>query len=350
MKPENLLAKLRYPIIQGPTAGGFCSPEEIAGVGNAGGIGSLGASLLSPDALRAQVAQIRALTNEAFLLNFFVQQTPAPTEDEVEAASILLKSVWQSLGWQTLPRPAQWCQDFNAQFATLLELKPAGASFTFGILQQEQVAQLHAAGIAVIGTITHVDEALAWQAIGADAVIASGIEAGGHRGTFIGRQEDATLSTSALWPQVVAAVSIPVIAAGGIMDGADIAAALALGASAVQMGTAFLVTDEATSHPAYKAKLLSGNASTRLTRAFSGRYARGIENAFMRQMAAVEAQVPAYPVQNALTTSIRAAAAVNNDPELMSLWAGTGVNRARAMPVAQLMATLAAELEIAQQA
>lgn len=349
MRHFKLIKNLRFPIIQGPTAGGFCSPAVIAAVSNAGGLGSLGASLLSPAVLREQVAQIRALTSEPFLLNFFVQQTPAPGEMEIADASELLRPVWETLGWQDLPRPAQWCQDFNAQFATLLELQPAGASFTFGILEQQQVAQLHAAGIAVIGTVTHVAEALAWQAIGADAVIASGIEAGGHRGTFIGRQEDATLSGPAVWAQVAAAVSIPVIAAGGIMDGADIAGALALGAVAVQMGTAFLVTDEAATHPAYKAKLLSGNAITRLTRAFSGRYARGIENGFMRQMADVEALVPAYPVQNALTGSIRAAAAANNDPELMSLWAGTGVNRARAMPVAQLMATLAAEIKAVQQ-
>lgn len=346
MKPSNLIPRLRHPIIQGPTAGGFCSPAVIAGVSNAGGIGSLGASLLSPAVLREQVGAIRALTDQPFLLNFFVQQTPAPSEAEIADACELLRPVWETLGWQALPRPAQWCQDFDAQFATLLELQPAGASFTFGILQEKQVEHLHAAGIAVIGTVTSVAEALAWQAIGADAVIASGIEAGGHRGTFIGRQQDASLPARTLWPLVVEAVDIPVIAAGGIMDGADIAAALALGAVAVQMGTAFLVTDEAAVHPAYRAKLLSGNASTRLTRAFSGRYARGIENGFMSKMAGVEDMVPAYPVQNALTGSIRAAAAAAADPELMSLWAGTGVNRARPMPVARLMATLLAEIAV----
>ena len=349
MNPAKPLEMLRHPIIQGPMAGGFCTPALIAAVGDAGGLGSLAGSLLTPAALREQVAQIRALTSAPFLINFFVQQTPSPSDAELAAAVELLRPVWQQLGWTDLPRPAQWCQDFNVQFETLLSLKPAFASFTFDILTAEQVERLHGAGIAVIGTVTTVDEALAWQAIGADAVIASGVEAGGHRGTFIGRQEEATLGGRALWPQVAAAVDIPVIAAGNIMDGADIAAALAAGAVAVQMGTAFLVTDEAAVHPAYKAQLLSGTVSTRLTRAFSGRYARGIENTFMRQMAGVEAQVPAYPVQNALTGSIRAAAAAANNPELMSLWAGTGVNRARAMPAAQLVATLAAELAAVQQ-
>jgi nitronate monooxygenase len=347
MNALNLLQSLSPPVIQGPMAGGFCTPALIAAVSNAGGLGSLPGSLLTPAALREQVAQIRLLTTRPFLLNFFVQQTPAPSEDEIAAASELLRPVWQPLGWQALPRPAQWCQDFQAQFETLLELAPAVASFTFGILNGAQVERLHAAGIMVIGTVTTVAEALAWQAVGADAVIASGVEAGGHRGTFIGRQEDATLAARQLWPLVAQAVDIPVIAAGAIMDGKDIAAAISAGAVAVQMGTAFLVSDEAAVHPAYKQKLLAGNASTRLTRAFSGRYARGIVNGFMDKMAGVEAQVPAYPVQNALTGSIRAAAASANDPEMMSLWAGAGVNRTRAMPAAQLMATLAAELAAA---
>lgn len=350
MTPSKSLNSLLYPIIQGPMAGGYCTPALVAAVSNAGGLGSLPGSLLAPAAIREQVAQIRALTTAPFLLNFFVQQTPAPLDAEIAAASELLRPVWETLGWQALPRPAAWCQDFNAQFETLLELAPAAASFTFDILGADQVARLHGAGIEVFGTVTTVDEALAWQAAGADGVIASGVEAGGHRGTFIGRQQDATLSARELWPLVAAAVDIPVIAAGNIMDGADIRAALDLGASAVQMGTAFLVTDEAAVHPAYKKALLAGHQTTRLTRAFSGRYARGIVNTFMEQMISVEDQVPAYPVQNALTGSIRAAAAAAGDAQNMSLWAGAGVNRARPMPVAQLMRTLAAELQRAQTA
>lgn len=349
MNLENLLDSLSVPVIQGPMAGGFCTPALVAAVSNAGGLGSLPGSLLAPATIREQVAEIRRLSTRPFLLNFFVQQTPAPSESELAAASELLRPVWQSLGWERLPLPAQWCQDFSAQFETLLALQPAAASFTFDILSGEQVERLHQAGIAVIGTVTSVAEALAWQAAGADAVVASGVEAGGHRGTFIGRQQDATLGARQLWPLVAEAVSIPVIAAGAIMDGADIAAALAAGARAVQMGTAFLVSDEAAVHPAYRQRLLSGSASTRLTRAFSGRYARGIVNGFMDKMAGVEEHVPAYPVQNALTGSIRAAAAANNDADLMSLWAGAAVNRARPMPVAALMQTLAAELAAASQ-
>lgn len=335
----------QIPVIQGPMAGGACTPELVAAVSNAGALGALPCSLLAPAVIEEQVARIRTLTGSPFMLNFFVQGKPAPSGEEVAKAAELLRPIWESLGWQELPLPAKWCEDFDAQFETLIELRPAAVSFTFGILEAVQVERLHAAGIRVIGTVTTVEEALAWQAIGADAVVASGIEAGGHRGTFIGRQQDATLPAAELWPAVVAAVNIPVIAAGGIMTGADIKGALALGARAVQMGTAFLVTDEAALHPAYKARLLSGEGQTRLTRSFSGRYARGIENRFMRQMAAVEAQVPAYPIQNALTGSIRAAAAKSGDTELMSMWCGTEFARARPMPARQLIELLASELQ-----
>ncbi len=341
-----LLKRLKFPIIQGPMAGGSCTPELIAGVSNAGGLGSVAASLLSSDKMRDNVSQVRALTDQPFLINLFVQETPAPSPDEVAKAVELLRPIWQGrLGWSSFPTPARWCEDFHAQFDTLIELRPAAASFTFNILTASQVERLHDAGIAVIGTVTTVDEALAWENIGADAVVASGVEAGGHRGTFLGPQQEATLSARQLWPQVAEAVHIPVIAAGGIMTGVDINDALAAGATAVQMGTAFLVCEESGINNAYKNRLIkAGPTPTHLTRAFSGRYARGLENDFMRQMKTLEAQFPAYPVQNALTTPIRAAAAELGDTELMSLWAGAEVKRARPMKVAKLMVQLVAEM------
>ncbi|MRW84975.1 2-nitropropane dioxygenase [Pseudoduganella sp. FT26W] len=334
-----------HPIIQGPTAGGFNTPAQVAAVSNAGALGSLACSLLSPDAIREQTAQIRTLTDRPFCLNFFAQETPKPSAAEVERAKELLKPIWSSLGWSELPTPAKWCEDFAAQFETLIALRPAVASFTFGILNVEQIQRLHDAGIFVVGTITHADEALAWESRGADAVIASGVESGGHRGTFIGPQEAARLGTFELLPLVVAAVNIPVISAGGIMDGADIKRALDGGAQAVQMGTAFLVSDESSIGAAYKQRLLTaGDHPTRLTRTFSGRYARGLENRFMREMAVNEHLLPPYPVQNALTSPIRAEAARRGETELMSLWCGTGVARARPMPVAKLIETLLAEI------
>lgn len=334
------------PILQGPTAGGSNTPAQVAAVSNAGALGALAASLLSPEAIRQQVAEIRKLTDKPFQLNFFVQDPPQPSREEVERAVGLLEPVWSSLGWSELALPFKWCEDFSAQFEVLLELKPAVASFTFGILSASQVSRLHDAGICVIGTVTRVDEALAWQQVGADAVVASGVEAGGHRGTFIGDQRDATLGAVDLLQAVVAEVSIPVISAGNVMTGADIRARLNLGAAAVQMGTAFLVTEESGAHPAYKQRLLmAGSTPTRLTRAFSGRYARGLVNRFMQQMEAVEDQVPAYPVQNALTGPIRFEAAKRGDTELMSLWCGTGVARARRMTVGKLIEALVAEMD-----
>ncbi|MFC0167633.1 NAD(P)H-dependent flavin oxidoreductase [Pseudoduganella danionis] len=337
-----------HPIVQGPTAGGCNTPAQVAAVSNAGALGSLACSLLSPDAIRSQTEQIRALTDRPFCLNFFVLETPQPDPAQVAQAAEYLRPVWSALGWTELPTPAKWCEDFAAQFETLLALRPAVASFTFGILSEEQIKRLHDAGILVVGTITHVAEALAWQERGADAVIASGIEAGGHRGTFIGRQEDAQLGIDQLLPEVVAAVNIPVIAAGGFMTGVDIQRALRAGAQAVQMGTAFLTCSESAIPAIYKQRLLdAGDHPTRLTRSFSGRYARGLDNRFMQVMASHELQVPPYPIQNALTGAIRAEAARRGETEWMSLWCGTGVARIRSLPAAQLISTLLAEIAAA---
>lgn len=344
----NLQTLFQHPIIQGPMAGGASTPALVAAVSNAGGLGSLAGSLLSPEKLRSQIMQIRELTERPFLVNLFVQNTPQPTPDQLTRAVALLKPVLDALALPDLPLPAIWCEEFEGQFQVLLETRPAAVSFTFDILSAAHVERLHAAGIFVIGTVTTVDEARAWQKIGADAVVASGVQSGGHRGTFLGPQTEATLGTWDLLQQVVEAVYIPVIPAGAIMHGADIAKALSMGAAAVQMGTAFLVCDEAGIHPAYKQRLLTaGDHPTRLTRSFSGRYARGLENRFMQLMQPVETQVPAYPVQNALTGALRAAAAKSGDTEFMSLWAGTGVGKARGMPAAQLVQTLVAEMQAA---
>jgi len=342
----DLKALFPVPIIQGPMAGGTNTPAMVAAVSEAGGLGSFGFSMLPLETIRAQVAETRRLTSRPFMLNFFVQRVPSPSQNEVDRGIGLLRPVWSSLGWPELPKPARWCEDFAAQFELLLELKPAVASFTFDILPLAQVKRLHNAGIFVIGTATTVGEALAWQAVGADAVVASGVESGGHRGTFIGEQSAATQGAEALLVDVLEAVKIPVISAGNIMTGTDIRERLARGAAAVQMGTAFMVTDESGLPQVYKDRLLSAQGNpTRLTRGITGRYARGIENRFMRQMQTVETEVPAYPVQNALTGSIRAEAAKRGDSELMSLWAGTGVAKSRAMPVKKLMETLIAEID-----
>ena len=333
---------LRLPIIQAPMAGGATTPELVAAVSNAGALGSLAAAILAPDAIRAGVARIRALSGRPFGVNLFVLASPQPDADTVARANALLAPFREELGLPPVaPALARYCEDPQAQFEALLEARPALASFAFDVLPATQVERLHAAGCLVAGSATNVAEALAWEAAGADFVCAQGTEAGGHRGTFIGKYADSLIGSMVLVPQIVDAVKLPVIAAGGIMDGRGIAAALMLGASAAQMGTAFLDCTESGIHPAWKQAIRdAGDTATQVTQAFSGRMARGIENAFMRRMAAHQEAVPAYPVQNALTGELRAAAARANQADYMSLWAGQGVAMARTLGAAELLRAL----------
>lgn len=333
---------IALPIIQGPMTGSD-TPALAAAVSAAGGLGMLGCGMRSPAAMAEAAAAVRQQTNRPFGMNLFVQATPTPDEATVQTAMERLAPLYAELGLQP-QRPTQWCEDFAAQFEALVALRPAVASFTFGILDTAQVARLHAAGCLVVGTATTVAEARAWAGVGADAVCASGTEAGGHRGTFLGDFTASQVGTLALVPQCVDAVNIPVIAAGGIMDGRGIAAAQALGAQAVQMGTAFLACPESGIGPAYRQALAEAqDTDTRLTRIFSGRPARGIVNAMMEALATEEDRVPAYPVQNALTGALRRAAAAQGHASHLSLWAGQGVGASRALPAGELVAVLADE-------
>ncbi len=327
------------PIIQGPMTGSD-SPALAAAVSAGGGLGSLGCGMRSPAAMREAAAAVRAATRQPFAMNLFVQPTPQPDSAQVQQAMQRLAPLYARFGAKpTLP--AQWCEDFETQLSTLIELQPAVASFTFGILSAPQVERLHTAGCQVWGTATTTAEALAWQAVGADAVIASGCEAGGHRGTFLADYASSMVSTLPLVRDCVLQLQIPVIAAGGIMDGAGIAAALALGAQAVQMGTAFLVCPESTINTAYRAALASASAAdTVTTRTISGRPARGIRNAMIDTLEADEAHIPAYPIQNTLTGALRKLAGAAGDAQYLSLWAGQGVAQARAMPAAALLQQL----------
>ncbi|WP_418646989.1 NAD(P)H-dependent flavin oxidoreductase [Thauera butanivorans] len=345
------------PIIQGPMAGAD-TPRLATAVSQAGGLGMLGCGMRSPEAMAEAAAAVRAATGKPFGMNLFVQAMPSPDPAVVQAAMARLAPLYAEFGLAP-EAPARWCEDFGAQFEALIAARPAVASFTFGILDAAQVRRLKdEAGSFVIGTATTPAEALAWQAVGADAVCASGMEAGGHRGTFLPRSgmaegggqpsaEDfaaGMIGTMALVPQCVDALSIPVIAAGGIMDGRGIAAAQALGAQAAQLGTAFLACAESGIVPAQRAAMAAAGAmDTRVTRIYSGRPARGIVNAMMERLAGDEASVPPYPVQNALTGPLRRAAAAQGRADHLSLWAGQGVAAARALPAAELMAQLARE-------
>ena len=359
---SSLLQRLgiALPIIQGPMTGSD-TPALAAAVSSAGGLGMLGCGMRSPAAMAEAAAEVRRRTDRPFGMNLFVQASPAPDDATVQAALQRLAPFYAEFG--LVPeRPAQWCEDFAAQFEALVAARPAVASFTFGILTAAQVARLQAVGSYVIGTATTLAEAQAWAAVGADAVCASGMEAGGHRGTFLTpTQPGATgaapsladfaasmVGTLPLVAQCVQALTIPVIAAGGIMGGRGIAGALALGAQAVQMGTAFLACPESGIGPAYRQALAQAqDTDTRLTRVFSGRPARGIVNAMMEALAAEEDRVPAYPVQNALTGALRRTAATQGRTSHLSLWAGQGVGAARPVPAARLMALLAQEWRLA---
>ncbi|SFC05533.1 nitronate monooxygenase family protein [Collimonas sp. OK412] len=347
--PEAFAAALgiRYPIVQGPMNGG--SPIELAtAVSNAGGLGSFAAALLSPAAIIEAVKKIRTLTQQPFNVNLFILEPVQPSHAEIEAAQALLLPFRTALGLGPAATPQKFSENFQDQLAALLEAAPPVVSFTFGILDASTVARFQRKGCKVIGTATSVAEAQAWEQAGADFVCVQGGEAGGHRATFLGDVEQSCIGLMTLIPQVAAAIKTPVIAAGGIMDGKGIAAALLLGAQAAQLGTAFLASPESGIAPAWREQLANAkDDSTRMTRSFSGRYARGIVNTFMEQMRPHESTLPAYPVQNALSGEIRQAAAKQGRPEFMSLWAGQGVAMTRPMPAAQLVATLAAELQAA---
>ncbi|MBE3595972.1 MAG: nitronate monooxygenase [Hydrogenibacillus sp.] len=341
-----------YPLIQAPMAGGPTTPELVAAVSNEGGLGFLGAGYMSPEAIRAAVRRIRELTDRPFGVNLFMPEKHLPVDwDGVNRMKDYLKTLHpfgkeiaeelNDLSFETNLEDA-----FAAQMTVVLEERVPVFSFTFGCPTREEVSAWKARGIRVIGTATTVAEAVRLEEAGVDAVVAQGYEAGGHRGTFLGFDASALIGTIALVPQIVDKVGVPVIAAGGIMDGRGIVAALALGASAVQMGTAFLASRESGAHPSYKKAVLhSRDTSTVITAAFSGKPARGIQNAFISLIHEYDAPIPPYPIQNALTRPMRNWAARQSDPEFMSLWSGQASALSREAGAGEIVRRLIQETE-----
>lgn len=322
---------LRLPILQAPMAGAS-PPALAAAVANAGGLGGLGALTSSPAAMLDWAAAVRAASNGAFQVNLWV---PDPPPARVQVREAAARDALRALGPEP-PEPGDgpWTEDYAAQCEALLRIAPPVASTVMGLFEPDLVAALKARGIRWVAAVGSPAEARAAEAAGADAVAAQGSEAGGHRGG-LARGGEAGLPLMALLPRVADAVSIPIIAAGGIMDGRGVAAALALGASAVQMGTALLRCPEA-ALPAPYARALAAAEETVLTRAFSGRLARALPNA---ATAAFEAVAPApYPIQRHLTGPMRAAAQAADDPSRMQLWAGQGVALGTADPAGEVVA------------
>jgi nitronate monooxygenase len=336
-----------HPVIQAPMAGGADTPELVAAVGNAGGIGFIGAAYLTAEQIAESAYRVRSLTPRGYGINLFAP-LPAPSAQNLDAAVARLAPYHAELGLPAPTAPQLPTDQFDAQLAAALESDASAISFTFGLLPVAAVAAIKARGLPLIGTATTVAEAIALRDSGVDAIVAQGSEAGGHRGTFLGDFADGQIGTLALVPQIVDAVSLPVIASGGIMDGRGIAAALALGASAVQLGTAFLTCHEAGIAEVYKSAILEASEhATRITRAFSGRPARGIVNRFMAEVDADGGAIPAFPIQNALTRPMRTAAARQGRAEFLSLWAGQGLRLARRQSAAALVARLVAETQAA---
>lgn len=347
--PRNRLTELlgvEHAIVQAPMAS-VTTPELVAAVSNAGGLGSLGAAMLSPDALRDAVRAIRSQTDRPFAVNLFAWPPVASAAPgAVDAMVDALRPFRERLGLgDPDPRIPDVRRLLADQLDVLAEERPPVFSFTFGI---PDLAPLADAGSVIVGTATTVAEARALEQAGVDAIVAQGSEAGGHRGTFLGPFERALVGTIALVPQMVDAVSVPVLAAGGIMDGRGIAAALALGADGVQLGTAFVACAESGVAASHKAAIAAiGDDATVVTDRYSGRPARVGRTELVDTLERSGDPVPPFPLQSMLTRDIHAAAVDREDREAMFLLAGQGAPLARGLPAADLVAALVAETDAA---
>jgi nitronate monooxygenase len=333
------------PIVQAPMAGGVSVPRLAAAVCEAGGLGFLAAGYKTADGMYEEIKQLRGLTPRPFGVNLFMPQpeTADPSAVGVYAHQLAGEATWYGT---ELGDPECGRDDgYDTKLAVLLDNPVPVVSFHFGVPSGEAVDALHRAGTFVLATATTADEARAVERAGADAVIAQGVEAGGHQGTHHDRPGTGGTGTGvlSLVAQVREAVNLPVIAAGGIMRGAQIAAVLAAGASAAQLGTAFLATPESGAHALHKRALTDPLfVRTEMTRAFSGRPARGLVNRFLREHGPYAPA--AYPEVHHLTAPLRKAAAKAGDAQGMALWAGQGHRMARELPAGQLVEVLAGEL------
>lgn len=314
---------IEYPIIQAGMAGGATTPELIANVSNAGGLGTLGAAYMKPEDIKQAIHDIRKLTTKPFSVNLFcVENSDEPNDEEKNVVKKELLRIGRDLGVKESDIQFNAADYFDEQFQVLIDEKVPVISTAFGLLPEDKAKQAKENGIIITSMITTVEEAVLAETSGADIIIAQGSDAGGHRSTFdlTRHKNGADIGTFSLVPQVADNVEIPVVAAGGVNDGRSLAAALALGAAGVQIGTRFLSSEEAGIHRAYKEKLFdSMEDDTVITKVFSGRPARGILNKFIEEFS----QKPlAYPHQNTATKSIRGAAAKRGNAEYISLWAG----------------------------
>lgn len=343
MKLQELLG-IDLPILQAPMAGAQGSALAVA-VSNAGALGSLPCALLDPAAMRRELEALRAQTAKPFNVNFFCHAQPEPDEAREKLWRERLAPYYAELGIEgsaVVAGPAR--SPFDEEAAGLLEgFRPPVVSFHFGLPSADLLARVRGWGAKVLASATTVDEALWLEAQGVDAVIAQGVEAGGHRGIFRSEDLGTQVGTFALVPQVVQAVRVPVIAAGGIADAKGVAAAMALGAAGVQVGTAYLLCPEATTSAVHRAALASDAARfTVLTNVFTGRPARGIVNRLVRELGPLSPIAPAFPLAAPALAPLRARAESLGSGEFSPLWAGQNVGGCKEIPAADLTRQLAA--------
>ncbi|ACU63779.1 NAD(P)H-dependent flavin oxidoreductase [Chitinophaga pinensis] len=341
------LLNIDYPIIQAPMLG-ITTPEMVAAVAEKGGLGSLPVGGLSPDRTRELIRKTKSLTAKPFAVNLFTNGVPDYSRADAEAMQDFLEafSKENQLGFERLSLDALRFYSYKEQIDILIAEAIPVVSFTFGIPDAESMTALKQKGIVLVGTATSVQEAVLVEKAGADAVVAQGIEAGGHRGSFLDDEPLPMVGTFVLVPEIVAHVKIPVIAAGGIRGGSTIRAAFQLGAKAVQIGTAFIASQESLAIASYKTALPKAQVTdSALTRAFSGRWARGIRNQFMDTVEASGLKIPPYPIQNSITAGLRAKAQQADRKEFTNMWAGQASAGAENRSSADIFLQLVAQAE-----
>jgi nitronate monooxygenase len=340
------LLGIELPIIQAPMAGVQGSALAVA-VSNAGGLGSLPCAMLSLDAIRNEVAVLSAHTSRPFNVNFFCHTPPTPSAEREAAWRATLAPYYKEYGVDVEKIPVgPGRAPFSSEAADVLnDFKPAVVSFHFGLPSADLLARARAWGSKIVSSATTVDEARWLEAQGVDAIIAQGLEAGGHRGIFLSEDLSTQVGTFALLPQIVREVNVPVIAAGGIADAKGVAAAMALGAAGVQIGTAYMLCPEATTSVVHRAALKSDAARhTALTNIFTGRPARGIVNRIMKELGPISNAAPAFPLATAAMAPLRAKAESRGFGDFSPLWAGQNASRCKEVPAGELTRELAADL------
>ena len=338
---------IRYPIVQGPFGGGASSAALVAAVSNGGGLGCFGANTLSAEQIAEVAADIRSRTDKPFAFNLWVN----PAEEQRVCSADLARALeWMApycreLGIEPPAPPERFTQDYQAQVEAVLAAKPSAFSFVFGLPAPELVRECTKRHIATIGIATTVDEAAALEERGVSAIVATGFEAGGHRAAFLRPAEESLTGTLALVPQVVDTVRVPVIAAGGIADARGAVAAIALGAAAVQIGTAFLACNESGAAAVHRDALFGAAARhTALTRAFSGRLVRAIPNRYMNETDARVMKPLPYPAQNWVSGTLRSAATAQGRAEFLSLQAGQSASLIRHRTAAMVLEQIVREV------